>query len=216
MHSVCYTLLMVKTTKKVTPKARAATKKSPAKKSWYKQMWPKYWVMVSLALFLLLVLGYIGLNKYQIAQEKKQFDAAEVGLDGLYADIVKELGRPITVDKDVSCNYSSAKDSKGFLRCGTRYSLKYPAKSASEADMLSNKIMNVVETSDEISVTYKRDFSFATDKKGYSNYPVIEYIFKGLPEPSCSLANYYEDAQTLTSSFGCSELAKTEHYPLKN
>lgn len=209
---------MVKTAKKVAPKVNTSTKKSPAKKSWYKQMWPKQWVMVSLAVFLLLVLGYVLFNKYQIAQEKKQFAAAEAGLDTLYADIVKTIGQPTTVKKDVSCNYSSAKGSKGFLRCGTSYYIAYSPSSNEELVRIAEKTQAVLASNPKILVInpprdrYIKNGGFSK----VANFDIYNFS-KGCVAGFDEVINQStQSSKILNIDFVCGGDAKSEYYPVKD
>lgn len=206
--------------KQTKGKAKASGKKLDIKKFWH-----AHWVGILVVVLVSGVFAFIGINKLivrnQINAQKAQFDAAEANLDDLYADIVKEVGQPTSVEKDKSCSYRSAKLYQGERHCDVNISLYFDSiKGKDEARDFSLKAEKVITESNKF-IDFRKNANYidpyisidayngSTDFKMASTSMTCWASYEIDPSGNRSPAKY-------RLSLSCGNVAKSEFYPVKN
>ncbi len=204
------------------PTKKNSAKSTPKKQTSVSKFWNKHWAKIMVAVLVIGVFGFIGVNKLIIYNQKQEFIAAEKSLDALSSEISAQVGQPTTITKDKSCSYSSAKFEKGRLSCGVRVYLVYDfIKTKDSAIDITKKIDEFLKSSPSISVSndyIKNQATFvASDEYRSSDDIKLEKNKLGC------YASFEMDPlaiTTNTSSFrlglGCTDFAKAEFYPVKN
>lgn len=126
-----------KTVKQAQPTAK--NKSRPA------ALWNKHWQVILILVLVFGILGFIGVNKLIIYNQKQQFDQAEKSLDTLYANIVKDVGQPTSMTKDKSCSYASTEGGSGDRRCQISLALYYQnQEDEATANLTANNIDDTI------------------------------------------------------------------------
>lgn len=205
-------------------------KKQSSKKTTIKKtgglsvFWNKHWQVILISVLVIGILGFIGVNKLIIYNQKQQFDQAEKSLDTLYANIVKDVGQPTSMAKDKSCSYASTEGGKGRRGCGTSYKIVYNSGSVNEANSLKQSVIELAAK--ELDVKYSRDATFvAGNDSTPGEEAAIDFICPGVI--TCSLTVSYSEFSNDSNKsgsyhsktiieFAAGGDAKAEFYPVKN
>lgn len=188
--------------------------------------WNKHWQLILIAVLVVGNLGFIGVNKLIIYNQKQQFDQAEKSLDTLYASIVKDVGQPTSITKSKSCDYASTEGGRGSRSCGVDFVLKYKGN-APQSNALAKSLVNLLKSSEVAKVTYERLGLFKDGSSStYSSDFAFDLELVKVMSKHCSLSANYFDKNGINSivlensyleiGFGCSGSAKAEFYPVKN
>lgn len=190
--------------------------------------WNKHWAKVLAVVIVFGILGFIGINKLIIYNQKQQFDAAEVSLDKLYNEITTQVGQPTDVKKDKSCSYSSVEIGRGRLGCSIAGSLRYDSEDAKSSQKLYENIHNIVASLKTFKIKNIQQIDFVNGISSMNNSnPTMDIVANSSPSLNCYLTGvYYDKADVrnyptieknyLEINYGCAGHPKAEFYPVKN
>jgi|GEM_PF-4930732 len=201
-------------------KKQLSKSKNPSLLSKIKQLLRKYWALGLALVLLITLLGVMGANKLAIADQKRQFDTAEKSLDTLYAEIVKEVGQPTSVQKESYCSYSSVELGRGKRVCSVGYIAIFEKISTKDASRNFAKQIeqSLILRGVEIIGKGVAHEDSPADSARYSSSDDFEDSKSGM---KC-YASYGFDPQSTTAMHGlafsvrCYGYPDAEFYPVKN
>ena len=170
-------------------------------------------------------------REYSIRADKERFEKAKASIDALYADIVANVGEPNTSERNQSCGRTNQKNDAGRLSCGVMMYFAYTATDHIQASELATKIHQTLDVRIDLAdITYtdmnsKLPYSKLIDKQ----YQIASTKYQDKKTKiKCFLSTTYAISDSafhvITTSaphsmsvqLGCSDKAKTEHYPLNS
>ncbi len=193
----------------------------------------KYRGRIILGIIMILVLLFLGVRQIQIFQEKADYRQAEVVLDRLYGEIEAKIGKPDKIERGEECFYSSAKFSKGILRCSVSVYFSQSIDDVGLASTNANQIVNILKQdtrlkiseykySDLIDFSTKEDYSRLGESSrdfeliGNSRRCFVSFQYlnpKDALEFKRIVAN--NSSNKLIMDISCGGKAKTEHFPVR-
>lgn len=205
-------------------KKKSGSKKIAQPSSWNKfaakiTSFAKKHRIISVILAIALLWGLVWLG--QVAVERYQFYQVEKSLSSIANDISKETGAN-SITKERSCAYSSAKFSKGTLRCSTGYNLKVSVNNTVGANSAVQKINStIVNNRDTSELTAQYSIKKVFEEKDANDHTESIDADIKLSQSggySCGViyrlinesANYYLDTH-----ISCSRTSHIPYFPVK-
>jgi hypothetical protein len=192
----------------------------------------KYKIVSVFIVAVLLLLVCVIYSQIQAINEKARFEQARASLDKVYADIVKEAGKPDAEKKTQRCTYGSRKYGKGPLGCSVSVNFVYGVKNVIEAKKLTDRIdISIGKNKSILTKTYtSKDLNpFSTEYE----WKIVQEIGSDYTDIksglSCTLSYIYapnstsfhtiisvKAAKNMSVVLVCGGSAKVEHYPVKS
>lgn len=204
------------------PKKKLATKKEPNNVIFLNKLKATYrkrpWLFIIVAGLLLWGIAWLS----QVAVERYQFSKAESKIDEFSFQSVNEANK-ISDAKERYCVYSSAKFSKGTLRCSISKSAAYKAKSLDAANDIVYSLNKGFENNSSVdrqsvSSNNKSTFSSESVNDDSDLYSIRQsFRFNSLKNFKCSLIYRLMDEGGLKvrASIGCTKESKLEYFPVR-
>jgi hypothetical protein len=203
-------------------KKQNVKKSLPKKSDGLNFFWNKHWQVILIVVLAFGILGFIGVNKLIIYNQKQQFDQAEKSLDTLYTNIVKDVGQPTSMNKDDFCSYRSVEFGQGDRNCSVGiYAYFSDITNKESALLIAKKTESALNQISNIEIL--RNLTQNDDKYvspgNYSSSSDFKFKDQNL-ECYISYTLNKSGSRSSSSSFGmglsCYGPAKDEFYPVKN
>ena len=193
----------------------------------------RYRWRIILVIILVLIAAFFVVRQVQIVQERNDYRKAEVVLERLYGEIESKIGKADKVERKRSCSYSSAKFSKGILRCSVSISSSRSIDHVDKSSLLANQIIDILKQDTKIRVSYyeydkainfskKDDYSrIGESSRDYEIIGNSRRCYVGFEYMDLGKTKQLERAITdspggkLSTTISCGGGAKTEHFPVR-
>ena len=149
-------------------------------------------IFIAIFILVLIVVGLIGFRKYQYKADKEKFIEARAVIDDIYAKTVNEFGEPNNFERSSECSKGYINSYDQVISCGVHTELIYGVNNRQTADVISNKIRQIINESNNFRSTSK-PYSIAVNPApgDPDNRELIDY-YSGPGKIACTFKYVYD------------------------